>query len=218
MTAVSNGIHGCEYTVWWLQILVYPLVALAAFDYTVLMQLIVIRHGETQMNVENRLQGSKGPNEGLTPAGKKMVERLRDVLIVTPRTMYVSPLLRTQETAAILNERFHAPIVLSPELVERDFGTLSGKLRSEIDPALIENDLEGMYDYHPYGGESVADVKARVLAFLQTLPLASDETVFLITHRGIIRVLYDLFPLYVYGEEVVPASKHVFTITSIQKN
>lgn len=179
------------------------------------MQLIVIRHGETVMNVENRLQGSKGPNEGLSAAGKKMVERLCDELMVTPTTMYVSPLMRTQETAAILNERFHAPIIFAPELMERDFGTLSGKLRSEIDPALVESDLEGTYDYHPYGGESVADVKARVLAFLFTLPLASDETVFLITHRGIVRILYDLFPVDVSGEEIVPASKHVFDITSL---
>ena len=179
------------------------------------MQLIVIRHGETALNKENRLQGSREPNEGLTPTGKKTVERLRDELMVTPTVIYASPLARTQETAAILNERFHAPILSAPELVERDFGMLSGKLRSEVDPTLVESDLEGTYDYHPYGGESVADVKARVLAFLSTLPLASDETVFLITHRGIIRILYDLFPIDVSGEEIVPASKHVFDITSL---
>ncbi len=179
------------------------------------MQLIVIRHGETMMNVENRLQGSQGANEGLTPAGKRMVERLRDELMVTPVTMYVSPLKRTQETAAILHERFPAPIVLAPELVERDFGTLSGKLRSEVDPALVESDLEGTYNYHPYGGESVEDVRARVLAFLGTLPLSSDETVFIVTHRGVIRVMYDLFPTNVSGEEVIPASKHVFDIVSL---
>ena len=85
------------------------------------MQIIVIRHGETRLNKENRLQGSKGENEGLTQEGKSMVEKLRDTLLVSPTTMYISPLARTQETASILNERFHAPIVLVPELVERDF-------------------------------------------------------------------------------------------------
>ena len=179
------------------------------------MQLIVIRHGETKMNVDNRLQGSKGRNEGLTPAGKKMVETLRDKLMITPKSMYVSPLVRTQETAAILNERFNVPITLSPELVERDFGSLSGKLRSEIDPALVESDLEGKYDYRPYGGESVDDVRTRILRFLGTLPLSSRETVFIVTHRGIVRVLYDLFPVDVSGEEVVPASKHVFDIDKL---
>lgn len=179
------------------------------------MKLIVIRHGETDLNKEDRLQGSKGPNLGLNEYGKKMVAELRDVLLVSPKTIYVSPLLRTKDTANILNERFHAPLVTVPELMERDFGSLSGKLRSEIDPQLVENDLEGKYDYHPFGGESVSDVRKRILSFLATLPLASSDTVFLVTHRGVIRLLYDLFPNAVLSNEVVPASHHCFEITSL---
>ncbi len=179
------------------------------------MHVIVIRHGETDLNRENRLQGSKGPNLGLNEYGKKMVAELRDTLLVSPKTLYVSPLLRTQETANILNERFHAPLVIAPELMERDFGSLSGKLRSEIDPQLVENDLEGKYDYHPFGGESVDDVRERILSFLTTLPLASSDTVFLVTHRGIIRLMYDLFPNAVISNEVLPASKHAFDISSL---
>ena len=181
------------------------------------MEIIVIRHGETRLNKENRLQGSKGENEGLNEDGRAMVEHLRDTLLVAPEMMYVSPLLRTQETAGILNERFHAPIVLVPELVERDFGTLSGKLRSEVDPKILEDDLEQNYDYHPYAGESIEDVKARVISFLATLPLASSETVFFVTHRGIVRVLYDLYPNDVSSSEVLPASKHAFHITALPK-
>ena len=179
------------------------------------MHIIVIRHGETDLNRENRLQGSKGPNPHLNPVGKKMVEELRDALLVTPTTIYASPLLRTQETARILNEQFQIPIIPVPELMERDFGTLSGKFRSEIDPKLMETDLEGKYDYRPYGGESVDDVRARILRFLSTLPLRSDDTVLLVTHRGVIRLLYDLFPESVLSNEVLPASKHAFDITSL---
>jgi broad specificity phosphatase PhoE len=178
------------------------------------MLFIVIRHGETTLNKENRLQGSKGPNEGLTENGVRMVETLRDGLLVAPKTIYVSPLRRTEETARIINQRFDAPIVLVPELVERDFGSLSGKLRSEIDPSLVAADLEGRYDYRPWGGESVEDVHARILAFLSTLPLATDDTVFLITHRGIVRALYDLFPGENSGE-VLPASRHTFRIAAL---
>ena len=181
------------------------------------MQIIVIRHGETRLNKENRLQGSKGENEGLTQEGKSMVEKLRDTLLLSPTTMYISPLARTQETASILNERFHAPIVLVPELVERDFGTLSGKLRSDVDPKILEDDLEEKYDYHPYNGESIGDVKERVVSFLSTLPLSSNETVFFVTHRGIVRVLYDLYPNNVLSSEVLPASKHAFHINSLPK-
>ncbi len=179
------------------------------------MHIVLIRHGETALNKENRLQGSKGPNEGLTPAGVAMVERLRDELMIDPDAMYVSPLRRARETAEILNGRFRVPIVLVPQIVERDFGSLSGRLRSEVDPKLVELDLEGRYDYRPFGGESVDDVRARVLSFLSTLPLSSDRTVFMVTHRGIVRLMYDLFPGMAAGEEVLPASKHAFEIDAL---
>lgn len=179
------------------------------------MQLIVIRHGETDMNREQHMQGSKGPNVGLNSAGKSMVEMLRDGLLVAPTEIYASPLLRTQETAAIINERFHVPIITSPLLVERDFGTLSGKPWNEVDPEIVKNDLEEKYDYRPFGGESADEVRARVMAFLKTLPLATNETAFIVTHRGIIRMLYDLFPDQSVSNEVLPASKHVFEVTKL---
>ncbi len=181
------------------------------------MNLVVIRHGETDLNKENRLQGCKGPNEALNETGRKEVTTLRDGLLITPTVIYASPLVRTQETAHILNEKWGVSIITAPELMERDFGSLSGKLRSEIDPEIIESDLEGRYDYHPYGGESVSDVKARVMKFLETLPLSDNDTVMVVTHRGIIRVLYDLYPNESSGDEIVPASKHVFRISSLPK-
>jgi len=182
------------------------------------MQLVVIRHGETALNKENRLQGSKGPNEGLNETGRAAIVKLRDGLLTTPAAIYASPLERTQETASIINERFNIPIITVPELMERDFGTLSGKLRSELDDKLIQDDLEGKYDYRPYGGESVEDVKARIMRFLETLPLSTDETVLVITHRGVIRVLYDLYPTDGSGDEIVPASKHIFRVTRMPAN
>ena len=112
------------------------------------------------MNKENRLQGSRGANLGLSSEGVKMVTLLRDSLLIAPTVMYVSPLKRTKETANIINERCKVPVIEVPELVERDFGSLSGKLRSEIDQKLVEEDLEGKYDYRPFGGESVLDVSA----------------------------------------------------------
>ena len=179
------------------------------------MNIVVIRHGETDQNKENRLQGSKGPNEHLNATGRQEVTALRDGLLITPTIIYTSPLVRTKETALILNEKWGVPIVTAPELMERDFGSLSGKLRSEIDPQIVESDLEGRYDYRPYGGESVADVKARVISFLSTLPLSYDDTIVVVTHRGIIRVLYDLYPIESDGGEIVPASKHIFRVTGL---
>lgn len=175
------------------------------------MQLVVIRHGETELNKEDRLQGCIGPDLGLTGDGHKEVLRLRDSLAIKPVHIYTSPLLRACETALLLNERFRVPITKHDELKERDFGSLSGKLRSEIDPKLVEDDLEGHYDYRPYGGESVDDVRARVRTFLSSLPEQRNPFI-VVTHRGIIRILYDLYPCGALPEMILPASQHIFEI------
>ena len=169
------------------------------------MNLIVIRHGETDLNRDNRLQGRTGPDEALNGTGRNEVATLRKGLLITPKVIYASPLKRTQETAHILNEHWNVPIITDPLLAERDFGSLSGKLRSEIDPEIVKSDLEGRYDYQPYGGESVANVEARVMKFLETLPLSENDTVIVVTHRGVIRVLYDLYPIESDGGEIIPA-------------
>ena len=179
------------------------------------MNLVVIRHGETDMNKDERLQGSREPGLSLNEKGRNEVARLRDEILSTPEIIYVSPLLRALETAKIINQRFMAPLSIAPELVERDFGTLSGTLKREVDHDIVESDLEGRYDYRPFGGESVEDVKARILSFLKRLPLMSDRTAFVVTHRGVIRVLYDLYPNQVTPSEVLNASKHVFRITAL---
>jgi broad specificity phosphatase PhoE len=167
------------------------------------------------MNKEGRLQGSKGPDLPLNEAGRGDIAALRDTLILLPKMIYTSPLLRAKETAGILNERFHVSIILAPELMERDFGTLSGKLRNEIAPQLLEDDLEGHYDYRPYGGESAENVRARVLRFLGTLPTEEDTPIILVTHRGVIRILYDLFPNDALPEMILPSSKHFFDIRNL---
>ena len=174
------------------------------------MKLIVIRHGETDLNKENRLQGSEGVNLPLNAAGQTMVEQLSNDLLISPEVIYASPLVRTQETAQILNKRFQVPIVTVPEIRERNFGTLSDKPRCEVDQQIILDDLEGHYDYRPYGGESVEEVTKRVREFVESLKTKKESSVMLVTHRGVIRILYDLYPNNVIGANIVPASKHIF--------
>ncbi len=177
-----------------------------------MMKLIVVRHGETNMNKEDRMQGSRGPNLPLNQTGKMEIMQLRDTLLIAPEIIYASTLLRTKETAEILNERFHVPIIFTPMLIERDFGTLSGKKRSEIDPEIVLADLEGHYDYRPYDGESVEDVTKRVQQFIDSLQKHNEHTLMLVTHRGVIRILYDLYPNDVTADNILPGSKHIFNL------
>ncbi len=176
------------------------------------MHIIVVRHGETDMNKEDRLQGPKGADLGLNTTGVRVITELKDALLLIPTVMYVSPTRRTHETAEILNTRFRVPVIAAPLLLERDFGTLSGMKRSDVDPLLVAQDLEGTYDYRPFGGECVEEVTARVHMFLDELRNTRPTLPLLVTHRGIIRILYDLYPDHVFGSPVTPGSKHVFDI------
>ncbi|OGZ20507.1 MAG: hypothetical protein A2494_04180 [Candidatus Lloydbacteria bacterium RIFOXYC12_FULL_46_25] len=178
-----------------------------------MMKLIFIRHGETDLNKELRLQGQRDPDLELNETGKGEIARTREALIDVPSKIYASPLTRTRETARIVMERFPTvPLIFSDDLKERDFGSLSGKLRSEVAQEILENDLEGRYDYRPFGGESIDEVILRIKHFLNELPLETDEIVFVVTHRGIIRILYDLFPNEMTGGPVLPGSVHILEL------
>ena len=85
-------------------------------------------------------------------------------------------------------------------------------MRSEIDQKIILDDLEGHYDYRPYGGESVENVTDRIKKFLESLRARTESNIMLVTHRGIIRILYDLYPSSVTAESITPGSKHVFDL------
>lgn len=177
------------------------------------MKLIFVRHGETDLNKELRLQGQREPDLALNDTGRSEIRNTRDTLVDVPTKIFASPLTRTKETAHIIMERFPTvPLIFSDDLKERDFGSLSGKLRSEISAEILENDLEGRYDYRPFGGESIDDVILRIKNFLNALPLETDEINFVVTHRGIIRILYDLFPNEMVGGPVLPGSVHTLLL------
>ncbi len=161
------------------------------------MLLLVVRHGQTQGNTEGRLQGQQS-NQALTAEGKNEVALLAPVLAGIPvHALYSSPLLRARETADLLARGVSLPVVENVALLERDFGTLTGKTWDEIAALghtdLKEKDKALRYDYRRFGGESVEEVKKRIILFLNTLFEAHRaQTVLCATHGGIVRILYEI--------------------------
>ena len=93
------------------------------------MQLFLVRHGETEENVQQILQGQMPGH--LTTNGRKQAANLAQQLAThyAPfHVMLVSDLQRTRDTAAILNKVLHIPHpILCPLLRERDWGSFTGK-------------------------------------------------------------------------------------------
>lgn len=104
--------------------------------------LFLVRHGET---VDNAAQIMQGQTQGhLNDNGRRQAEELRDKLAIESFDVVVaSDLHRSVETAEILAEPHRLPVVMTPLLRERDWGSFTGRyipdLRGETWPDDIES-------------------------------------------------------------------------------
>ena len=160
--------------------------------------LYYVRHGQTAWNAEGRLQGHL--DSELTDAGRAHADRsaeiLRDLIVRDGRALedfdYVaSPLGRARTTM----QRVRAALGLDPEryrldarLAEVSYGQWDGftfpelQRREEAGLAARERDKWG---FAPPGGESYADLLARVGAWHDTV--VRDSVV--VAHGGTARAL-----------------------------
>jgi broad specificity phosphatase PhoE len=147
----------------------------------------LIRHAPTAWNAEGRVLGQADPP--LSPEGARRAARWRlpadlQALATGGRLGWaVSPLGRAVETARILGAV--APVV-EPRLAEQDWGEWTGRAR-----AAVAQDGHGPgWEATPPGGESPAQVLARVRAWLDELaPGDGPDTWAAVTHMGVIRIV-----------------------------
>jgi len=152
-----------------------------------------IRHGETDWNLEGRLQGQK--DIPLNDLGRVQAEeagrRLRSICPYYEDLAYVaSPMLRTRETMEILR----TAIGLHPEgyrlderLIEITFGAWEGMTWKEVrkaEPQLAALRERDKWNYvPPGGGESYAMLVDRVRPIIDDL---TRDTV-IVAHGGVAR-------------------------------
>lgn len=134
--------------------------------------ILLVRHGQTHSNRESRIQGQQ--DSPLTLAGIAQAQaygRTLATLLDDPAAWRVvaSPLARCVQTAAILCEvaglDFSA-VTLDRRLAEISTGAWAGKLKSDLDPAVLAaTGLESWFFRCP-GGETHAQVSARLSSWL----------------------------------------------------
>ncbi len=155
------------------------------------MKIYFVRHGETESNVNKTATGQG--DSPLTQKGIEDAEATAQELPLDFDIIYSSDIGRTKITTAILNKRLNLPVIYDERLRERHFGTLEGKTLSIIDPELYKKDHRQEYNYQPYGGESVEDVRIRLFNFIDEIrETQSDKKILIVTHGGIIRLLHHL--------------------------
>lgn len=164
-----------------------------------MIKLLFIRHGETEFNKLGKTMGQIC-DESLNQEGVEQAEQVSQGLPQDIDIIFFSPLKRAKETAEIINRYLNKPFESRDELKERNYGSLSGKTWENIAViSKIENiyelDKTFRYDYRPFGGESVEEVKSRLLRFIEELKSKYDgKKVLIVTHGGLIRIMHNIFP------------------------
>lgn len=159
-------------------------------------RLILIRHGETDWNVEGRYQGQADPPlnaQGLDQA-HLLAEALADVEL---QVLYSSTLGRARQTAQVLTETLGLTLHLEPRLMEIHQGDWQGRLRADIGaryPDLFRRWETEPWDVTPPGGEHLRQVQARVYAAVDDIVARHQGgRIGLVTHRipiALIKVRY----------------------------
>ncbi len=160
--------------------------------------LLLIRHGETDWNVEGRYQGQADPPlnaRGLAQAhalAKQLQEKGPK-----PAVVYASPLRRAWQTATIVAQAVAAPLKAEPRLKEIHLGAWEGVLATEIArrwPELFHAWEVAPWQTRPPGGETIAEVQRRVYAAVDDiLARHPDQTVAVVAHRlpiALIKIRY----------------------------
>ncbi|WP_134704047.1 histidine phosphatase family protein [Ammoniphilus sp. YIM 78166] len=153
------------------------------------MKLILLRHGETDWNLEKRIQGTQ--NVALNELGKKQIEEIREHFFndyeKTIHRMIASPLRRTVESALICNQRLNLPLEFREEFQERSFGILEGQTVEEIRQSYQIEDVEEVKDAR-HGIESMDSLSLRLEKGLRNLrETYPQDRILLITHGSIIK-------------------------------
>lgn len=152
------------------------------------MNLFVLRHGETNENITGMLQGDmdtvlneKGIEQALS-VRKKVLENNIDLVISSPRKRAI----KTAELAAP-----NIPLIIDDRLRSRSHGEFEGKSRDEIN---IRDYWNIKKNIQYLKAESVKDLFDRVESLLKEIKEKyNGKNVLLVTHSGIVRILYYYF-------------------------
>lgn len=156
------------------------------------MRLLLVRHGQTEWNLQHRIQGQL--NSPLTKKGLFQADRAGMALSSESiQRFYCSDTGRAVQTAERIskaNPRLPLP-QLDARLRELDYGDWEGMLNDEIMQSYPE--LYWAYRNEPESfrapnGESFADMQARFSGFFAGMPFGDDETCLIVSHAGLLRV------------------------------
>jgi len=152
--------------------------------------IMLIRHGETDWNVEEIFRGQMDVplNETGISQAKLLAEHLKDLQI---EAIYSSPLQRALRTAEITADYHNVKVEISEGLIDFNYGEWQG-----LSQKTVKEKYPGVYDawmnnklIRVPGGEGLDNVRARSLSLVKQVVARYKDTVALVSHRVTNKVL-----------------------------
>ncbi|WP_188187366.1 histidine phosphatase family protein [Nonomuraea sp. SYSU D8015] len=168
--------------------------------------IIAVRHGESEANLAHRQAGEtplvyeRGDDEvTLTELGRTQATALGRLLASlpggeAPQLVWCSPYLRALDTWKIAQGEWGVdplPVTVDTRLRDQGAGAFAhhnlAAIRERFPEQLARRESEGAYAFRPPGGESLADVVARLRDFLGDLDGRADgRRVLIVAHDSVV--------------------------------
>jgi broad specificity phosphatase PhoE len=170
-------------------------------------RILLIRHGQTDWNLEGRWQGHL--DVPLNDAGLEQARRLADHLRGRPITaVYSSDLVRARVTAAQIAGVFDLAVKTDPRWRELHLGVFQGLTTSEITgkyPDALRQMREDYLDYVIPTGAARRTMQERAYAaYTEVVAREPGPEIAVVSHGGTIRVL--LLKLFGETDEIMRRS------------
>lgn len=154
-------------------------------------KLILARHGETVWNIEKIYRGRADVN--LDEMGIKQAELLGNYLSHWGlEAIYSSPLRRSLETANIIARYQKISVHIAKDLIDFDYGewqSLPEQEAKRLYPTLHNEWHNNPHKVKMLGGESLEDVRRRVIKVINDVLARYQGSVVLVSHRVVNKVL-----------------------------
>jgi len=161
-----------------------------------MLNIYIARHGQDVDNERGILNGRR--DSPLTKTGinqAKVVSKKLTNLDISFEAIYTSPLKRAILTAEIISKSQSGtkPIVMD-ELIERDFGIMTGKKHTEIELLCSPNIIRTStctYFLNPYGSETFPQLRIRAKRVIDQIKNKHKKgNILLVTHGDIGKMIY----------------------------
>jgi broad specificity phosphatase PhoE len=147
-------------------------------------ELWLVRHGQTDWNLEGRYQGQSDIplNETGLEQARQLAEKLDGQRFAA---IFSSDLQRARQTAQILAKKTGLLVFLDPRLREICQGEWEGKKLDEVRKMQMEDAINDPINFHAPGGESVGKGADRLAKAAEDIALDYPEDKVLVVSHGL---------------------------------